>query len=71
MDFKEAGAYHLLNKVANYKKLVKMASLTGIIMLESNAECYRVEQTVSCILNVSQLSTVDVFANTTGLFIYP
>lgn len=48
-----------------------MASLTGIIMLESNAECYRVEQTVSCILNVSQLSTVDVFANTTGLFIYP
>ncbi|MEQ9764007.1 threonine/serine exporter family protein [Streptococcus jiangjianxini] len=52
-----------------YKLLVKVATLAGIIMLESNAESYRVETTVERILSVSQLPTVDVFANTTGLFI--
>lgn len=53
----------------HYKMLVKVATLAGIIMLESNAESYRVENTVERILSVSQLPTVDVFANTTGLFI--
>ncbi len=52
-----------------YKMLVKVATLAGIIMLESNAESYRVETTVERILSVSQLPIVDVFANTTGLFI--
>ncbi|AUW96510.1 threonine/serine exporter family protein [Streptococcus pluranimalium] len=52
-----------------YKMLVKVATLAGIIMLESNAESYRVETTVERILSVSQLPTLDVFANTTGLFI--
>lgn len=52
-----------------YKQLVKVATLAGIIMLESNAESYRVENTVERILLVSKLPTLDVFANTTGLFI--
>lgn len=52
-----------------YKMLVKVATLAGIIMLESNAESYRVETTVERILSVSQLPTVEAFANTTGLFI--
>lgn len=38
-----------------YKMLVKVATLAGIIMLESNAESYRVETTVERILSVSQL----------------
>ncbi len=55
--------------IKEYKELVKIASLAGQIMLESNAESYRVETTVEKILATSQLPTVEVFANTTGLFI--
>lgn len=55
--------------ITKYKQLVKVATLAGIIMLESNAESYRVENTVERILSISQLPTVEVFANTTGLFI--
>lgn len=38
-------------------------------MLESQAESYRVEDTVQRILQTSQLETTEAFANTTGLFI--
>ena len=55
--------------ITKYKQLVKVATLAGMIMLESNAESYRVENTVERILSISQLPTVEVFANTTGLFI--
>ncbi|AGM98817.1 threonine/serine exporter ThrE family protein [Streptococcus iniae] len=51
------------------KYVVKVATLAGITMLESNAECYRVENTVSRILEVSHQPVREVFANTTGLFI--
>lgn len=53
----------------DYKYIVEVATFAGLIMLESNAECYRVENTVSRILKISNLPTIDVFANTTGLFI--
>ncbi len=54
----------------NYNKyIVKVAMQAGIEMLESNAECYRVENTVQRMLQVSEQSITEVFANTTGLFI--
>ncbi|MGT2843736.1 threonine/serine ThrE exporter family protein [Streptococcus hongkongensis] len=54
----------------NYNKyIVKVAMQAGIEMLESNAECYRVESTVQRMLQVSQQPITEVFANTTGLFI--
>lgn len=52
-----------------YKEIVEVAILAGMIMLQANAECYRVENTVGHILSTSHLPTIDVFANTTGLFI--
>ncbi|MGT2948897.1 threonine/serine exporter family protein [Streptococcus devriesei] len=55
--------------IKDYKYIAEVAALAGIIMLESNAECYRVENTVSHILETSQLPTAEAFANTTGLFI--
>lgn len=51
------------------KYVVKVATLAGITMLESNAECYRVENTVSRILQITNQPITEVFANTTGLFI--
>nr|WP_307942465.1 threonine/serine exporter family protein [Streptococcus uberis] len=51
------------------KYVVKVATLAGITMLESNAECYRVENTVSRILQITKQPITEVFANTTGLFI--
>lgn len=54
----------------NYNKyIVKVAMQAGIEMLESNAECYRVENTVQRMLQVSEQPISEVFANTTGLFI--
>lgn len=54
----------------NYNKyIVKVAMQAGIEMLESNAECYRVENTVQRMLQVSEQPITEVFANTTGLFI--
>lgn len=51
------------------KKVVEVATLAGMTMLESNAESYRVENTVSRILQVTNQPVTEVFANTTGLFI--
>ncbi|MGT2932686.1 threonine/serine exporter family protein [Streptococcus catagoni] len=54
----------------NYNKyVVEVAMRAGITMLEANAECYRVENTVSRMLQISQQPVTEVFANTTGLFI--
>lgn len=54
----------------NYNKyIVKVAMQAGIEMLESNAESYRVENTVQRMLQVSEQPITEVFANTTGLFI--
>ncbi|PIO78868.1 threonine/serine ThrE exporter family protein [Streptococcus parauberis] len=54
----------------NYNKyIVKVAMQAGNEMLESNAECYRVENTVQRMLQVSEQPITEVFANTTGLFI--
>ncbi|VTS27893.1 membrane protein [Streptococcus porcinus] len=51
------------------KRVLEVATLAGMTMLEANAECYRVENTVSRILQVSHQPITEVFANTTGLFI--
>ncbi|WP_159592006.1 threonine/serine ThrE exporter family protein [Streptococcus halichoeri] len=53
----------------NMKRIVDVAALAGITMLEANAESYRVEDTVDHILELSQQPMTEVFANTTGLFI--
>lgn len=52
-----------------YTKIAQTAALAGRIMLESQAESYRVEDTVQRILQISELEVTEVFANTTGLFI--
>ncbi|MDO4432477.1 MAG: threonine/serine exporter family protein [Aerococcaceae bacterium] len=53
----------------SYKQIAEVAALAGRIMLESQAESYRVEDTVQRILQTSGLATTEVFSNTTGLFI--
>ena len=47
---------------------METAILAGTIMMESNAETYRVEDTMNRILRVSDLQTTEAFAITTGLF---
>lgn len=47
---------------------METAILAGTIMMESNAETYRVEDTMNRILRVSALQTTEAFAITTGLF---
>lgn len=51
----------------NYKKIADTAMLAGQIMLESNAETYRVEETVEHILKISNLQTTEAFVLTTGI----
>ncbi|MBC8589486.1 threonine/serine exporter family protein [Tissierellaceae bacterium BX21] len=53
----------------DYKKLVETAALAGKIMMESNAESYRVEDTMLRILKVSGLETTEAFAIATALVI--
>ena len=52
----------------NHQKLMDTAMLAGRIMLESNAETYRVEETMDRILNISNCHITEAFAMTTGLF---
>ena len=54
---------------ADYKKLMKLASLAGKILLESNAEEYRVEDTTYRLLASSGLDSPASYSNTTGLFL--
>lgn len=51
----------------DYKLLVETAILAGKIMMESNAESYRVEDTMVRVLKISQLQTTEAFAITTAL----
>ena len=51
----------------NYKALFKTAMLAGEIMAQSGAETYRVEDTMIRILKASNLSSVEVYATTTGI----
>lgn len=51
----------------DYKLLLETAILAGKIMMESNAESYRVEDTMVRILGISRLETTEAFAITTGL----
>lgn len=53
----------------DYKKLVDTAVLAGKIMMESNAESYRVEDTMVRILKVSGLNTTEAFAIATALVV--
>ena len=50
------------------KKLMDTAMLAGQIMLECNAESYRVEETMNYILSTSHFATCEAFANATGIF---
>lgn len=52
-----------------YKELVDVAALAGIVLLESHAESYRVEDTVRRILATTGFSRIEVLSNTTGLYI--
>src|SRR5690606_13785984 len=53
----------------DYKKVVDTALLAGKIMLESNAETYRVEDVMKRILDISQLETTETLVITTGLLV--
>lgn len=52
----------------DYKKLVDTAILAGQLMVESNAETYRVEDVMNRILQMSNLELTEAYALTTGLF---
>ncbi|MCR8968904.1 threonine/serine exporter family protein [Facklamia sp. 7083-14-GEN3] len=52
-----------------YKKVFKLARLAGKILLESNAEEYRVEDTTLRILQTTGLDSPSSYSNTTGLFL--
>ncbi|UJF16514.1 threonine/serine exporter family protein [Jeotgalibaca sp. MA1X17-3] len=51
----------------DYELYMDTAVLAGKIMLESNAETYRVEDTVTRILQITNLEMIDALALTTGL----
>lgn len=51
----------------DYELYMDTAVLAGQIMLESNAETYRVEETVTRILALTELGLIDALAITTGL----
>ncbi|MGY3725248.1 Uncharacterized membrane protein YjjP, DUF1212 family [Granulicatella balaenopterae] len=50
------------------KKLIDTAILAGKILLESNAESYRVEDTMNYILKTSNFETCEALAMATGIF---
>lgn len=52
-----------------HRKIADTALLAGKIMLESNAETYRVEETMEYILKVTHFETTEAFVLTTGLMI--
>ncbi len=52
----------------NYKLLMNFALETGEIMLENGAETFRVEDTISRILNTSNCQTAEAFVTPTGIF---
>lgn len=53
----------------DYQALLDMAVLAGEIMLVSGAEVYRVEDTVSRMLQQSGLEHIEVFVLATGIFV--
>ena len=55
------------NPEMDFELYMDTAVLAGKIMLESNAETYRVEETVTRILNKTGLQMTDALAVTTGL----
>lgn len=53
----------------DYKLLADTAALTGEIMLMSGAETYRVEDTISRILGISNLKRIEAFVTGTGFIL--
>ena len=51
------------------KEILQLANLAGRILIQSEAEGYRVERTVRQILSKSQLEYADAFSSASGLFI--
>lgn len=51
------------------KDILQLAHLAGRILIQSEAEGYRVERTVRQILSKSQLEYADAFSSASGLFI--
>lgn len=56
-----------INMEMDYMLLVDTAVLAGEIMLESGAEAYRVEDTISHFLHTAQLKHAQVFVTMTGI----
>lgn len=53
----------------NYKLLVETAMLTGEIMLSGGAETYRIEDTMTRILKISNLQKAEAYVLPTGIFL--
>lgn len=53
----------------DYNKIAQTAMLAGRIMLENNAETYRVEDTIEYILKTSQLEHAQAFVLPTGIML--
>lgn len=56
------------NQPEQHQLLYDAAMLAGTITLESGAEIFRVEDTMRRIMGLSGMSSVEVFATTTGIF---
>ncbi len=53
----------------DYKLLMNTAVLAGEVMLRSGAETYRVEETITRILETAQVETMETVVLTTGIFV--
>lgn len=53
----------------DYKLLMNTAVLAGVTMLKSGAETYRVEETITRILETAHVDTVETVVLTTGIFV--
>lgn len=53
----------------HYYKVVNVAAQAGMILLESNAECYRVEDTMRYILKTSGLSITEANATVKSIYL--
>ena len=58
-----------IGNTMDYKKIVDTAVLAGQIMLESNAEAYRIEDVLNRILDLTKFETTEALAMATALII--
>lgn len=53
----------------DYHKLIRVAAYSGMVLLESNAECYRVEDTMRHILKTSGLGITEANATVKSIYL--